>query len=184
VREGETVLVVGCGGVGLAAVMIAASLGATVLAADLSREALELAASVGATTLVDAGDGDVEEQVRQVVPGGVHVAVDALGSVATAAAATRSLAVRGRHLQVGLLPPAVVGDRATVPMHTVIARELQVLGSHGMPAGDYPRMLADVVSGRLAPQRFLRSTIPLEQAPEALAAMSGPTPAGVTIIRP
>lgn len=184
VREGETVLVVGCGGVGLAAVMIAASLGATVLAADLSREALELAGAVGASTLVDAGAGDVAEQVREVVAGGADVAVDALGSVATAAAATRSLAVRGRHLQVGLLPPAVVGDRATVPMHTVIARELQVLGSHGMPAADYPRMLADVVSGKLAPQRFLGRAITLEEAPQALAAMSGTTPPGVTIVRP
>ncbi|WP_342447091.1 hypothetical protein [Ornithinimicrobium sp. CNJ-824] len=92
--------------------------------------------------------------------------------------------MRGRHLQLGLMPPAVVGDRASVPMHTVVARELQVLGSHGMAAADYPRMLADVVAGRLAPERFLGRTITLAEAPAALAAMSGPTTPGVTIVRP
>lgn len=184
VAPGETVAVLGCGGVGLAAVMIAASRGARVVAVDVSPAALELAAAVGADAVVDAGAEDVAEQVRALVPGGVDVAVDALGSLATAAAATSCLAVRGRHLQLGLLPPAVVGDRATVPMHTVIARELQVLGSHGMPAADYPRMLEDVVSGRLQPHRFLGRTISLEQAPAALAALSGPVAPGVTIVRP
>ena len=184
VVEDETVVVLGCGGVGLAAVMIAASRGARVVAVDVNPSALELARSVGAEAVVDASAGDVVEQVRSLVPGGADVAVDALGSVETARAATQVLAVRGRHLQVGLLPPAVVGDRATVPMHTVIARELQVLGSHGMPAADYPRMLDDVVTGRLEPQRFLGRTISLDEAPAALAAMSGPTEPGVTIVRP
>ncbi len=184
VREDETVAVLGCGGVGLAAVMVAASRGARVLAVDVSRAALELAATVGAELLVDATAGDAAEQVRALVPGGVEVAVDALGSVATAGAATRSLAVRGRHLQIGLLPPAVVGDRATVPMHTVIGRELQVLGSHGMPAADYPRMLEEVVSGRLQPERFLAASLPLEGGPAALAALGGATTPGVTVLRP
>lgn len=184
VVDGETVAVLGCGGVGLAAVMVAASLGATVVAVDVSAEALALARTVGAAHVVDASAGDSADQVRALFPAGVQVAVDALGSIATAAAGARSLAVRGRHVQVGLLPPAVVGDRATVPMHTVIGRELQVLGSHGMPAVDYPRMLEDVASGRLRPELFLGRTITLDEAPEALVAMGGPTPPGVTIVRP
>src|SRR5690606_24801603 len=123
-----------------------------------------------AAHVVDASAGDSADQVRAFFPAGVQVAVDALGSIATAAAGARSLAVRGRHVQVGLLPPAVVGDRATVPMHTVIGRELQVLGSHGMPAVDYPRMLEDVASDRLRPELFLGRTITLDEAPEALVA--------------
>ena len=89
-----------------------------------------------------------------------------------------------RRLQVGLLPPAVVNGRATVPMHTVIARELQVLGSHGMPAQDYPRMLQEIADGRLAPERLHGRTIGLGEAPAALATMGQRSEPGVTIIQP
>lgn len=184
VREGEHVAVFGCGGVGLAAVMIATSLGARVVAVDVSAEALELARSVGAVTGVDASSPVAVDRVRSATEGGAHVSVDAVGSIATARDAVQSLRVHGRHLQIGLLPPVVVLDRATVPMHTVIARELQVRGSHGMPAHDYPRMLADIAAGRLDPARFLARTISLEEAPNALAGMSRSAVPGVTIIRP
>lgn len=184
VRAGERVAVLGCGGVGLAAVMIARSRGAEVIATDLDPGALELAASLGADTVVNAAEGEVSEQIRQATGGGADVAIDALGSLDTARSATESLAVRGRHVQVGLLPPAVVNGRASVPMHTVIARELQVLGSHGMPARHYPRMLADIARGRLAPERLIGRTIDLAQAPAALAAMGERTAPGVTIIEP
>lgn len=185
VRSGERVVVVGCGGVGLAAVMIAASLGAEVLAVDVSSGALDAAAFGGATHLVD-GSKVLADEVRRVWAEGADVAVDALGSIATARSATESLGVHGRHLQIGLLPPAVVADRATVPMNLVIARELQVLGSHGMAAADYPRMLADIAAGRLQPERLLGRMISLDEAPAALVAMGDGTPAapGVTIIRP
>lgn len=187
VRAGESVAVLGCGGVGLAAVMIARSRGAHVVAVDVDPAALALARAVGAgDVLQTAGEtaDEVAASVRALVPGGVDVAVDALGSVATARAAALSLGIQGRYLQVGLLPPATVGDRATVPMHTVIARELRVLGSHGMPACDYPRMLDDIAAGRLEPERLLTRVIPLDEAPEALAAMSARTVPGVTVIRP
>jgi alcohol dehydrogenase len=186
VRRGESVAVLGCGGVGLAAVMVARSRGADVIAVDVDPAALSRARELGAAAVVESTDSadDVAEAVRAMVPGGVDVSVDALGSVATARASVLSLRVQGRHLQVGLLPPAVVGDRATVPMHTVIARELTVLGNHGMPARDYPGMLDDIAAGRLEPGRLLSRVIELEEAPAALAAMGGPTVPGVTIIRP
>ena len=184
VGDGETVAVFGCGGVGLAAVMVARSRGAEVIAVDINPAALELAAGLGAGTVVHAADGDLVERVREAAGGGANVAIDALGSVETARAATESLRIRGRHVQVGLLPPAVVDGRATVPMHTVIARELQVLGSHGMPARGYPRMLADIAASLLAPEKLLGRTIRLEEAPAALAAMGGGGPPGVTIIEP
>ena len=184
VREGERVVVLGCGGVGLAAVMIAAAQGAEVVAVDVAEAALELAADAGATHVVNSSEREAVEAVRALWPHAADVAIDALGSVQTARAATLSLRTHGRHLQIGLLPPAVVQDRATVPMHVVIARELKVLGSHGMPAVDYPRMLKDVATGRLSPERLITRTIGLDDAPAALAAMdTGATP-GVTIIRP
>lgn len=184
VRAGESVTVLGCGGVGLSAVMVAASRGARVIATDLDPAALRLAAELGAESVFNAAGDDVAEQVREATEGGADVAIDALGSVTTARTTTETLTVGGRHVQVGLLPPAVVNGRATVPMHTVIARELQVLGSHGMPAQDYPRMLQEIADGRLAPERLHGRTIGLGEAPAALATMGQRSEPGVTIIQP
>jgi alcohol dehydrogenase len=184
VQPGESVAVFGCGGVGLAAIMIAASRGARVIGVDPNAQARALASGAGAGVTLDPLDGDVVDAVRALVPAGVDVSVDALGSPTTADAAVRSLRIHGRHVQIGLLPPAKVGDHATVPMHTVIAREIRVMGSHGMAASAFPRILADVASGALDPGRFIVRSITLDEAPAALMAMSGSSEPGVTIIRP
>ena len=184
VQPAETVAVFGCGGVGLSAVMIAASLGATVIAIDVQPAALARATGVGATHTVDARHQDPVDAVRQLVPEGVHVGIDALGSAATASASVASLRPRGRHVQVGLLPPAVVLGRESIPMHLVIGRELAVLGSHGMAASSYPAMLERIASGRLRPTELVSRTIRLDDVPEALAAMSGHDHDGITVCLP
>jgi alcohol dehydrogenase len=111
------------------------------------------------------------------------VSLDALGSAATLASGVRSLRRRGRHVQVGLLLGADVSP--PVPMDLVIARELEIYGSHGMAARDYPPMLAQVADGTLRPGLLVGEVIGLEQAGAALAAMDGPAPrAGLTVIDP
>ena len=173
----------GCGGVGLSAVMIGKALGATVIAVDISSTALETAAQVGATHIVNSaglGDDEVIAQVRELTADcdGAHVTVEALGRENTAAIAIRSLAIRGRYVQIGLLT-----EDPRVPLGVVIAGELTMLGSHGMPAGDYPELMALVASGRLRPQDLISERITLDDAPAALAAMSSATPtAGDTLI--
>jgi alcohol dehydrogenase len=171
---GEWVAVHGCGGVGLSAVMVAAAAGARVLAVDVSDAALELARRAGAEVAVPAG-----ADVREHTGGGAHLSVDAIGSEAACAASIAGLRKRGRHVQVGLLP-----EPPRVPMDLVIARELELLGSHGMAARAYPEMLALVRSGRLRPGDLVTERIGLEQAPRALAAMSERSPTGVTLVVP
>jgi D-arabinose 1-dehydrogenase-like Zn-dependent alcohol dehydrogenase len=185
VREGDWVAVFGCGGVGLSAVMIAVALGARVVAVDVSAAALKRAAELGATiTLQTEGTAvaaDAAACVRDASGGGVHVSLDALGSPATAIASVMSLRRRGRHVQVGLL----LGAAATppLPMDLVIAKELELYGSHGLAARDYPPMLAMVASGALQPGRLVGRVIGLDEAPAALMAMDAPsvTP-GITVI--
>ena len=184
VQRGETVAVFGCGGVGLAAIMIAKSRGAEVIAIDISNDALQLAVALGADFMVNSKTQDTVPAIRKIQALGVDVTVDALGSIATSRDAVASLRIQGRHVQIGLLPPAVVGDHATVPMHTVIGRELQILGSHGMSAADYPRMLADIAEGRLQPDKLIMREISLDQAIIGLETMSTSSEAGVTIINP
>jgi alcohol dehydrogenase len=175
VRGGEWVAVHGCGGVGLSAVLIAGAVGARVIALDISDAALELARAAGAELAVLAG-----ADVRELTGGGVHVSLDAIGSEAACAASIAGLRKRGRHVQVGLLP-----EPPRVPMDLVIGRELELLGAHGMAAHAYPEMLALVAAGRLAPERLVTSRIALDEAPGALAAMTGASqPAGITVIRP
>ena len=181
VRAGETVAVHGCGGVGLSAVMVAAAAGARVVAVDVSSEALALARACGATDTVDArAQPDTAAAIRELTGGGAHLSLDALGSHATCVASVESLRTRGRHVQVGLLPPAL--GRPAVPMELVVARELQLRGSHGMAAHAYPAMLALVEAGRLRPGALVTRRIGLEAAGAALAAMSGGTVPGVTVI--
>lgn len=181
VVEGEWVTVVGSGGVGLSAVMIARALGARVVAVDRNPEALAVASSLGAEQVVLVGPGvDVPAAVVDLTGGGSHVAVDAVGSEATAASAIHSLRRRGRHVQVGLLPP--VGGHPRVPMDRVIAWELDLLGSHGMAAADYPALLDLVVDGTLAPQRLVERTIGLEDAAALLPGFDSAVVAGLTII--
>ena len=173
--------VFGCGGVGLSAVMIGRALGARVVALDVSPDALARAAELGAEVTIDCSDLDeaVERLVRA-SDGGAHVSLDALGSPALAAASIRSLRRRGRHVQVGLL----LGDATPtpLPMDRVIAQELEVYGSHGMAAADYPAMLALIAGGRLDPAALVTRQITLDEAGAALAAMDRPGPPGLTVV--
>ena len=75
--------------------------------------------------------------------------------------------------------------RPPVPMDRVIARELEILGSHGMAAHEYPEMLARIADGATAARRLVGRTITLDEAPDALVAMGGPgRGAGMTVILP
>lgn len=181
VRRGDWVAVHGCGGVGLSAVMIAVALGARVVAVDVSAAALARAAELGAEVAVEGGPGALG-QVVEVTGGGAHVSLDAVGSSDTAVASVSCLRPRGRHVQVGLL----LGEHAAppLPMSLVVAKELQVLGSHGMAARDYPALIDLVVSGAVRPDLLVGSVIGLAEAGAALAAMSRPpTTAGMTVVR-
>jgi D-arabinose 1-dehydrogenase-like Zn-dependent alcohol dehydrogenase len=180
---GEWLAVHGCGGVGLSAVMIAVAAGASVVAVDVAPAALDLARRLGAAATVDASGGrDVAVAVQEATGGGAHVSIDALGSAATCAASVLSLRKRGRHVQVGLLPPAA--GPAALPMDRVIAYELEILGSHGLQAHEYAGLLALVESGRLQPGLLVTRRISLAEAPAALATMGEFPAAGITVITP
>jgi D-arabinose 1-dehydrogenase-like Zn-dependent alcohol dehydrogenase len=180
--EGEWVTVVGAGGVGLSAVMIARALGGRVVAVDRNPEALAAASAVGAEHAVRADGTDIPAAVSDLTGGGSHIAVDAVGSEQTCTDAILSLRRRGRHLQIGLLPP--VGGHPRVPMARVIGWELDVLGSHGMAAVDYPGMLALIELGALQPERLVERTIGLEEAAALLPGFDQATVAGMTMVDP
>ena len=181
VSPGQWIAVHGCGGVGLSAIMIAHALGARVIAVDIDAEVLKLAQRLGATATVNARENaDVVGSIRDLTDRGAHVSIDALGSVTTCGNSILCLRKQGRHVQVGLL----AGDDylPRIPMHQVIARELQIYGSHGMQANRYGDMLAMIVSGKLDPRAMIGKTIPLEDAPGELEKMGQFGAVGITVI--
>ena len=183
VRAGEWVAVFGCGGVGLSAIMIARAFGARPIAVDVTDEALVLARAAGAELTLNAREhAEVADVIREHTHGGVDSAYDALGSAITARNALLSLRKNGRHVQIGLLAGADSEPR--LPLHLLIARELEIVGSHGMAAHAYPRMLRMVQDGVLDPARLITRRISLDEAPHALATMVTEPRAGVTIISP
>lgn len=182
VKAGEWVTVVGAGGVGLSAVMIAKAMGARVIAVDRNPEALAVAARLGADHTVLADGADIPAAINGLSGGGSHVAVDAVGSEQTCADAILSLRRRGRHVQIGLLPS--IDGNPQVPMARVIGWELDLLGSHGMAAVDYPGMMALIEQGALQPQLLIERTIGLEDAAALLPGFDQANPAGMTMVDP
>ena len=185
VGRGDSVAVFGCGGVGLSIIMIAVARGARVVAVDVAPGALAMAESLGADAAIRSASGfDLAGALRELLPTGVDATFDALGSIDTCRTAVESLRPRGRHVQVGLLPPAEVGDRASVPMHRVIGLELSIRGSHGMSARSYPEMLSLMAQGHLDPSRLITRMLTLDEAPAALQTMASNPHPGVSVIHP
>jgi D-arabinose 1-dehydrogenase-like Zn-dependent alcohol dehydrogenase len=178
VRPGEWVAVHGCGGVGLSAVQIAVAAGARVVAVDVNEGALRLAEDLGAEHALNGAATDVPTAVRELTGGGAHLSLDALGSPGTCVGSVLSLRARGRHVQVGLLPPEQ--GRPLVPMERVVALELELYGSHGMAAHAYPELLALVARGRLRPDLLLRRELSLDESADALRDV-GSTP-GISVV--
>ncbi|MGL6212288.1 zinc-dependent alcohol dehydrogenase family protein [Billgrantia desiderata] len=178
---GQWVAVHGCGGVGLSAIMIANAVGANVVAVDISAEKLQLARELGAVATVNATEvADVAEAVIEVTRGGAHVSLDALGHPATCFNSISNLRKRGKHVQVGLM----LADHSTpaIPMSKVIARELEILGSHGMQAHRYGAMLDMIQTGKLSPEKLVGQRISLERSIEALTSMDEFQGVGVTVV--
>jgi len=181
VSAGQWVAVHGCGGVGLSAVMIANALGANVIAIDIDNEKLDFAKSIGAIEGVNSKEiTDVVAAVKEISAGGVHISLDALGSRETCFNSVGNLRKRGKHIQIGLM---LADDlNPPVPMHTIIANETEIIGSHGMQAYEYEPMLEMIKYGKLKPERLIGKTISLEESTKALPDMNKFSETGVIVI--
>ena len=181
VAAGQWVGVHGCGGVGLAAIMIADALGANVVAVDIADDKLALAKRLGAAVTMNARSAaSVPEALIEATGGGAHVSLDALGHAETCFNSVACLRRRGKHVQVGLM----LGDHSTpaVPMSRVVAHELEILGSHGMPAHRYDVMMPMILSSKLKPELLVGREISLEESIDALISMNAFQGTGTTVV--
>jgi len=105
VAPGETVAVIGCGGVGMAAINGAAIAGAgRIIAVDTNPVKLQLATKLGATDLVNPRDGDPVKRIQELMKGGVNHAIECLGTKTTAEQAFQMLKAGGTATIVGMVP--------------------------------------------------------------------------------
>lgn len=181
ILPGQWLAVFGCGGVGLSAIMIAEAIGAQVLAIDISDKKLEFAQELGAHKSLNVKKvEDIPSAVKQITNGGAHVTLDALGSIQTCIPAIESLRKRGKHIQVGLMTEE--HSKPPIPMGPVISNELEIIGSHGMQAHQYPKMLEMIISKNLPLKKLLGKTIALDEAVEELMRMNNFSGEGITVI--
>ena len=171
VRPGERVAVIGCGGVGLSAVLGALAIGANpVIAVDLSEQKLELARSLGATaTVLWAGSADATARaVKEASGGGVDYAFEATGRPEAMQAAFLSCRPRGAAVLIGI---ARADAMLTLPAIEIPRSERRILGSaYGSvrPERDFPRILELYAAGRLPLDRLISHRMPLTDAAAAL----------------
>ena len=168
---GETVAVVGCGGVGLAAINVAKIAGAgKVIAVDPIAEKRALAETLGATHTVDAMADDAAAQVVAISGGGVHHAIEAVGRQASADLAVKVLRRGGTATILGMMPlDCKVGLGA---MDLLSGKKLQgaIMGMNHFPV-DLPRLVDFYLRGLLDLDTIIAERIPLEKVNEGFATM-------------
>jgi NADPH:quinone reductase-like Zn-dependent oxidoreductase len=177
VRAGENVLVVGAtGGIGTYGVQFAARRGATVWALARGAEAAERLRALGAAAVIDREQEDVNARIRELSAGrGVDVALDPLGAV-TWPMSIAALAQGGRYATCGVL----TGAQVTLDLGPFYNRQQQIIGSTGGSRGDLAETLAATVSGQV--EGMIWRTYPLDEAPQAMAALSDPGRLGKVLL--
>ena len=163
VQAGQSVVVIGLGGVGLSSVLGAVAAGASqIIAVDLSAQKLDLARQMGATATVDAAATDAVDQVKALTNGGADVAIEMAGSVRALESAVKMTRRGGLTVTAGLPPP----DAAlALNVVSLVAEERTLKGSYigtCVPLRDVPRYIALYRSGRLPVDRLLTGTLSLD----------------------
>jgi len=163
IKAGQSAVVVGLGGVGLASVLGALASGASpVIAVDLSEDKLALARTLGPVQTVNASDADAVEQVRALTNGGADFVFEMAGSVRALEAAWKMTRRGGTTITAGLPPPD-----AALPVNVVslVGEERTLKGSYigtCVPSRDIPRYVALYRQGRLPVDRLMSGTIALD----------------------
>jgi NDMA-dependent alcohol dehydrogenase len=184
VEAGASVVVIGCGGVGLNVVQGARLAGAgTIIAADLLENKLEYARRFGATHTVNASQKNVVDEVRGLTGGrGADYAFDAIGSEATTLQILDGIRPGGTAVIVGMAP---MSARAPITPYVMALQEKGIKGTmYGSvrPNLDFPVLVDLYLSGRLQVDPLVSRTYSIDQINDGFTAMrSGEVARGVVV---
>lgn len=175
IRRGESVAVIGCGGVGTAAITGAQLAGATtIIAVDIDDAKLEQAKRFGATNTVNSRESDAVEAIRELTGGfGADVVIDAVGRPETYKQAFYARDLAGRVVLVGVPTPEMTLE---LPLLDVFGRGGSLKSSwYGdcLPSRDFQMLIDQYKLGRLDLDGFVTERIALDQVEEAFGKMAG-----------
>lgn len=159
VQPGDHVVVFGCGGIGLNLVQIAAAVGGQVIAVDIVDSKLEWAKKLGAVATVNAKAVErIDKELRKLTGGGADIAFEAIGNPLTQTQAFASVRTGGRFVVVGYSEKPMTLDTGRV-----MFRELEVIGSLGCRAVDYPRVLELARQGKIKVAELVTAKFALDE---------------------
>jgi 6-hydroxycyclohex-1-ene-1-carbonyl-CoA dehydrogenase len=167
VKPGDRVVVFGCGGIGLNVVQVAASIGAQVIAVDLLDEKLEWASRLGAQTTLNATAHErIDKEIRKLTSGGADIGFEAIGNPLAQAQTFNSLRPGGRFVVVGYS-----GKPMALNTGKVMYREMEIIGSLGCRAVDYPRVIEMARQGKIQVKELVTGRFRLADINEGLDAL-------------
>ena len=167
VRPGDAVVVFGCGGIGLNVVQIAAAVGGQVVAVDIVDSKLDWAKKLGAAATLNARSVErIDKELRKLTGGGADVAFEAIGNPVTQEQAFASVRTGGRLVVVGFSDKPMTLDTGRV-----MFREIEIVGSLGCRAVDYPRVLELARQGKIKVAELVTAKFPLDDINAAFDAL-------------
>jgi len=167
VSPGDTVVVFGCGGVGINAVQLAALAGGYVIAVDISDRKLAWASQLGAAKTINAGKVErVSKEVKRLTGGGADIVLEVIGNPRTFEEAFESVRIGGRLVAVGYTHEA-----SQIVPGKIMFKELEVVGSLGCRPVDYVPLIRMVEQGRIDLNRLVTHRFPLADIGKAFEAM-------------
>lgn len=163
VKPGSSVVVLGCGGVGINIVQVATAVGGSVIAVDISNEKLEWAKKFGAVATINPKEDEKwTKTVKKMTGGGADVAIEAIGNPATIESAFNSLRVGGRLVVLGYTHEKISLNAGKIMYH-----EMEVVGSLGCRPVDYPKLIEMCRLGRIKVAELVTGKFPLEKINDA-----------------
>ena len=165
VTDADTVLVIGCGMIGVGAIVRAVLRGATVIAMDLDDDKLALARQLGAAATVNSATDNVHERLMQLTGQcGPDVVVEAVGAAVTYATAVQEVAFTGRIVCIGYAPTDV-----TLPTKFFVQKELDIRGSRNALPDDFRAVIRYLRRGTCPTDRLISAIVQPEEAASAMA---------------
>lgn len=163
VKPGDTVVVIGCGGVGINVVQVASAVGGSVIAVDISPEKLDWAKTLGADVCINPNDDDKwPKAVRKMTGGGADIAIEAIGNPATIEAAFGTLRTGGRLVVLGYTHKDI-----SINAGKIMYREMEIVGSLGCRPTDYPKLIELCRMGKIKVKELVTARFALDQINDA-----------------